>query len=138
MKQTLLLVFLFAGAFSIRVKAETEPNDTKSQANVLPLKGSISGGIYPSTDADWFSVTTTSDGKLSFSITSTNGKNVRVILYDHDGITQLNGTVTAASASFTNDGLAKGTYYLLVTTYYGGETPGYSISNTFVYPDNLV
>ncbi|MBS1745986.1 MAG: hypothetical protein JST21_07445, partial [Bacteroidetes bacterium] len=66
MKQKILLLF-FLPALLIYGNAkanESEPNDTKAQANTLALNGSQSGAIGTSTDVDWYKVTTNMDGKL--------------------------------------------------------------------------
>ncbi|MBV9963154.1 MAG: PPC domain-containing protein, partial [Parafilimonas sp.] len=131
MKQKILLLLLLASVFFSNAKAnESEPNDTRAQANTLPLNGNNSGDINPSADVDWFKVTTTSDGQLNLTLTSTNGINVQAYLYDNDGATLLNNGVTAGTININTDGLAAGTYYIRISTYYTGQTPAYTISNT--------
>ena len=99
------VLFLFGSSY-----AETEPNNTRAQANTLTLNGSTSGAISPTTDVDWFKVTTNADGQLNLTLTSTNGINVNAILYDNDGVTSLNSSVTAGSVAINTDGLAAGTW----------------------------
>jgi hypothetical protein len=114
--------------------AESEPNDTKAQANTLALSGSNSGAIGSATDIDWWKVTTNSDGKLNITIAVSNSEYLWCQIYDNDGITLLTQGYTAATTTVSQDGLAKGTYYLKLYPYYGGHMPAYTISNTLDIP----
>ncbi len=138
MKQkTLLLlatvIFCFAG-FSAMAAPETEPNNTRAQANNLALGGSNTGAINVAGDEDWFKVTTTGDGKLNVTIDVSNSLNLRCYVYDNDGLILLNNTYTAGTITFSTDGLAAGTYYLKLVPYYDGQLPAYTISNTLTEP----
>src|SRR5262245_38229679 len=110
--------------------AESEPNDSKSQANTLALNGNNSGGISPGSDVDWWKITTNKDGQLNVTLTSTSGQYCWEYLYDHDGTTLLVSNNTNGTVTISKDGLAPGTYYVQVVAYFGGETPSYTISNT--------
>lgn len=114
---------------------ETEPNNTRATANTLALNGSNSGAIGAAADEDWWKVTTTGDGKVSVNITVSNGLYIRCFFYDNDGATQLNYAITAGGpVTLATDGLATGTYYVRLISYYAGETPVYTISNAFTPP----
>lgn len=113
---------------------ETEPNDTKAQANTLILNGSNSGKINTGGDQDWWKITTTGDGKLDISLTPLSGRYTWVYLYDNDGVTQLNATDSSGAFTLSTDGLAAGTYYAKVVCYYGSDTGSYTISNTLTTP----
>src|SRR6478609_7694949 len=127
---TLSLLLLWQHVFA----AETEPNDTRSQATTLTLNASNTGSIGTPTDVDWWKVTITGDGKLTIGITVSNGKNLWCQIYDNDGITLLNQGYTAANTTVVQDGLAAGTYFMKLYPFYAGEMPAYSISNTLTVP----
>jgi len=113
---------------------ETEPNNSPAQANTLTLGGSNSGVISPAGDEDWWKITTTGDGKLSVSLTPLSGVHTWLFLYDNNGTTQLNSTYSNNTFTLSADGLAKGTYYVRVVTYYGTDTSSYSISCSLTQP----
>lgn len=135
MKQKLLLTTLaFCALLWTTAKAaETEPNNTRAQANTLTLNGSNSGAIGAG-DEDWWAVTTTADGKLDVTIAISNGLNMWCQIYDNNGTTVLNSGYTAGTTTVSKDGLAAGTYYLKLYPYYGGQLPAYTISNTLTVP----
>ncbi|HRH49494.1 MAG TPA: pre-peptidase C-terminal domain-containing protein, partial [Panacibacter sp.] len=136
MRQKFLLLAMLTCslAWNSAKAAETEPNNTKATANTLTLNGSNTGAIGAATDEDWWAVTTTGDGKLDVTITSTNGQYISCYIYDNDGTTQLNAGTTAGSTTISTDGLATGTYYVRLVAYYGGGTPAYTISNALTVP----
>ena len=128
---TLLFCFLLWNA----AKAiETEPNNTKAQANTLALNGSNSGKINPAGDQDWWKVVTTADGRLDITLTPLSGRNTYVYLYDNDGATQLAGTYSTGAFTISADGLAAGTYYLKVICYFSTDTSSYTIANKLIQP----
>jgi len=132
LQMALLLVSLFI--ISTAKATETEPNDTKAQANTLTLNGSNSGGIGAAADIDWWKITTTSDGKLDVTVTVSNGVYMWCQIYDNDGTTLLAQNNTNATITVTKDGLAAGTYYVKLYSYYNGQAPNYSISNALTLP----
>ncbi len=136
MKQKLLLFTLLCCGFIYNTaKAnETEPNDTKAQANTLALNGSNAGTIGSATDVDWYKVTTNGDGRIDLTLNVSNGLYAWFVLYDNDGTTQLNAQNTNGTLTYSQDGLATGTYYIKVYPYYSGQMPVYAISNTLTKP----
>lgn len=136
MKQFLHLTVMLCAILLLNTAnaAETEPNDTKAQANTLPLNGNNSGKINSGGDQDWWAVTTNGDGKLDISLTPLSGRYTWVYLYDNDGTTQLNATYSTSTLTLGTDGLAAGTYYIKVVCYYGTDTGSYNISNTLTPP----
>ncbi|MBK8874427.1 MAG: T9SS type A sorting domain-containing protein [Bacteroidetes bacterium] len=115
------------------------PNEIFSNATILPLNSSATGHIgfryNGSVDVyDWYSVTTNADGALSYTITVDNSNNVYAELFDGDGTTELNGNYTTTTATFTEDGLAVGTYYIRIRTYYTYEFASYILSNNLTEP----
>jgi hypothetical protein len=92
-----------------------------TQASLLALNDSVTGHIgyyHNSYDDlnDWWAVTVNLDGRLDFTITSLNSQNVYALLYDGDGTTILAGSYTTTTNTYSEDGLAPGTYYILVKT----------------------
>lgn len=120
---------------------DAEPNDTKAQAIVLPLNSSVTGhtGYFNTiTNArdtfDWYKVTTNADGRLRLRLTSGNGTFVWAYLYDNDGVSQLNAEYTNGTTDINTDGLAAGTYYVRVKTYYNGEFAPYKLEDSLYKP----
>ena len=91
MKQKILLITLLCCGFiyNIAKANETEPNNTKAQANTLALNGNNSGTIGTATDVDWYKVTTNGDGKLNLTLAVSNALNAWYAIYDNDGTTLL-------------------------------------------------
>lgn len=118
---------------------DVEPNNTKAQAKVLPFNGSKTGHIGYAFNGirdeyDWWKVTTTLDGRINWTITSHNGQNVYAELYDNNGTTFLGGSYTSSTATYSKDGLAAGTYFIRIKTYYASEFATYTLSNGLVLP----
>ena len=119
---------------------DTEDNSTPALANVLPLNGSVTGhvGYYYNNQRDtidWYAVTVTQDGTLSYTITSENGLYIYAKLYDGDGTTQLAGNYTGSTATFSRGDMAPGVYYILIHAYYpNSEYVPYTLSNTLIPP----
>ena len=130
-KKNLLLILISCMLFSATYATETESNNTKATANTLALNGSNTGAINISGDEDWWSITTTGDGKLDVTIAISNSLNMYCQIYDNDGTTLLTEDYTASNTTISWDGLASGTYYLKLFPYYNGDMPSYTISNTF-------
>ena len=124
---------------------DAEPNDTKVQANVLPLNGSTTGhvGYFYNNHrdtADWYSVTTNEDGLLRLSLNPADGQYTYVTLYDNNGTTVLNQAYSNSPFSFSTDGLTAGTYYLRVYCFYSAGFAPYTLSDslfTYNYANDL-
>ena len=129
---------------------DAEPNGTRATAVVLPQNGSKTGhvGYYYNNlrdTADWYKITTTTDGLLRVYLTTSLGSansttgtdplDVNVTLYDNNGTTPL-GAVEVyngngpASSFITKDGLAPGTYYIKIQPYSTSEFANYKVSDT--------
>ncbi len=129
-----VLLTLLCLVWQVTFANESEPNDTKAQANTLALNGSNNGKINPAGDQDWWKVTTTGDGRLDITLSGITGAPTWVYLYDNNGTTQLNAQYTNNIYTLSTDGLAAGTYYVKVVCYYGSDTSSYNISNALVPP----
>lgn len=114
--------------------AETEPNNTKANANVLALNGNSTGAINTAGDEDWYKITTDADGKLNVTITVSNSLTLRCYIYDNDGTTLLNSGYSSGTTTVSEDGLAAGTYYIKLIAYYSTQLPAYTVSNTLTLP----
>ena len=126
---------------SIPTVNDIEPNGTFSDAQVLALNGFASGQVgyreyndNPQDAEDWFSVTTTAEGRLDVSIETHINEHVYVYLYDGNGTTLLESAFTEDTAGFTRtiskDGLAPGQYFIRVKTNYSNDFAPYTLSNT--------
>ncbi len=129
-----LIACMFLSANILKAQSETEPNNTRAQANNLALNGSKSGALNVAGDVDWYKVTTTSDGQLNIAFNNTGNQDLKVVtLYDKDGVTALNSSgIGNGIGGFNTDGLAAGTFYVEVSGRLGEETGAYTLSNTLV------
>ncbi|HQV00219.1 MAG TPA: T9SS type A sorting domain-containing protein, partial [Bacteroidia bacterium] len=78
------------------------------------------------------------EGKVTFYIQSMNGQNVFMQLFDGNGTTFLGGSYTSSNATFNVDGLAAGTYYFRIKTYYNSEYVPYRFSVKLTTPTYLI
>lgn len=85
-----LLMMLLS--FISNVKAETEPNNSFEQANVIDLNSKYTGYLDNSDGKDWYKMHITKDGRLAIldSTSSTLGYILR--LYEEDGTTIIQET----------------------------------------------
>ncbi|WP_153797326.1 T9SS type A sorting domain-containing protein [Foetidibacter luteolus] len=119
---------------------DTEPNDNRAQALTLAVNSTKTGhaGYYYNNKrdtADWYKVTTTSDGMVKLKLTPHNGSYLWVYLYDNNGTTLLNSAYSNAAFSMNTDGLAAGTYYLKVNCYYNNQFTPYTLTDSlYLYP----
>ncbi len=115
------------------VPDDPEPNNTAATPIVIQPGDSVTGHIgytYNGYDdiTDWYQVTTNADGIISLQITSHNNQNVYAELFDNDGITKLTGSYTTSTATYSADGLAAGTYFIRIRTFYTSEFSPYSLA----------
>jgi len=117
-------------------------NDTYLTGTVISPNGTHTGHIGYRYNAnvdvnDWYKITLPADGKIDFSITSNPTppanatQNVYALLYDGDGVGILAGSYTISTSSFSKDGLAAGTYYINIHTFYGVEFAPYTLTTSF-------
>ncbi len=118
---------------------DKEPNDTKGKALNLPLNGSVKGhiGYYYKNlrdTFDWYKIIVPEDGLLRIRITSNNSQYVYAYLYDNDGSTQLAASYANTTTDINKDGLAAGTYYVMIKAYYGNGFIPYTLSDSLFKP----
>ena len=85
MKKLFSLIIL---AFSIfqTAKAETEPNDNSTQANLLVLNNTQNGTLTGTDVDDWFILAVPQGGILTFTVHKTGAGNARMYLLDADKV----------------------------------------------------
>ena len=125
------------------VANDVEPNGTYQQALSFNFNDTVKGHVgyyYNLVDdtLDWYKVTTTLDGKLNFNMQSLNSQNVFLNLYDGNGSLLLGGGYTTSSATYEVDGLAAGTYYFSVRTFYNIEFAPYKFSVKLITPSQTI
>ncbi|MFN3939552.1 MAG: T9SS type A sorting domain-containing protein, partial [Chitinophagales bacterium] len=133
-------VLTYSSYTSSGVTNDAEENNTKESANVLPLNGEKTGhiGYYDNAvwdAADWYALTTNSDGDLTLRLQETTAW-VDLTIFDNDGISALvNGTIESAyNDSTVVKGLAPGTYYVKIKPHYPNGYSTYKIENVLSLP----
>jgi hypothetical protein len=108
-----------------QVLQESEPNDEREQANLLPLGESIEGHMEGSW-YDWYRVDIPAAGKnlLRVDLTGVPEVNLRLALYDAAGsrVQEVTATEGGGPESLINVGVTQGTYYVCVTADWGSNT----------------
>ena len=137
-RSTTHLVRLFFSA-TIPVANDAEPNGTFATANTFPLNSTTTGHCHyyfnnEKDTLDWYTITTTVSGQLSWTISSQNGNLIFADLINGDGVTLITGNYTSNTLTQTANGLAAGTYYLRLHTFYDNQFVPYTLSNTFTAP----
>ncbi len=98
-----------------------------AQGGTLALNSSVNGTITSATP-DVYTITTTSDGLVRLTLSTTNPTDLYVTLYDNNGTTAVSGTAESynnSTVTVVADGLAAGTYKAIITPYstdYGAYT----------------
>ena len=132
--------------FAATIPNDAEPNGSPATAITVPINTSnIKGhsGYYYNNQrdtSDYYKVTTTSTGSLRIilstlrgSVYSTNTLDFNVYLYNADGTTQagykeIYSGGNPATDSLVVTGLAAGTYYIKIQTYFINEFGDYSLA----------
>ncbi|MBS1731606.1 MAG: T9SS type A sorting domain-containing protein, partial [Bacteroidetes bacterium] len=117
--------------FTPAMANDIEPNDTKATALTLPRNGSKTGHVnyyYNNIrdSQDWYKVTTNADGRLRLRLSSGNGEYLWAYLYDNNGTTLLTSGNTSTTTDINADGLAAGTYYIRINSYYDYKNNNYT------------
>lgn len=107
-------------AFSTPVFAETEPNNSCSQANMLldtmngTDSGWVNGTVTDNNDEDWYKIVLLQPAEVRFDRNKRNNKKTRVQLYNSDCSTNAGWDVDNKTSHKTLT-LASNTYYLRVS-----------------------
>jgi hypothetical protein len=123
---------------------DVEPDDDYLHAQTFAQNDVVHGHIFyfdyhHSDGYDWYKLKLNSDGMLKLTLTnnSNNGHIVSATLVDSSGNINNNfgGFNTASTNTFIKDGLAAGTYYIMITTYYqNGDYAAYTLADSlFIY-----
>jgi hypothetical protein len=135
------------------IAADAEPNGSPATAIDFPVNSNLKGhsGYYYNhlrDTADFYKVTTTSDGPLYVylntargSVYSNNTLDMLLTFYDVDGVTQLGGVEVYNGGNPGVDSLIfptlpTGTYFIKITNFSATEFADYSLSNS-VTPGDL-
>ncbi|MDQ6756012.1 MAG: hypothetical protein M3004_03670, partial [Bacteroidota bacterium] len=101
-----------------------------AQIRTLPQDSTASGNLSPAGKVDTFKIVSNFDGQINLTLTITNAQYTWVTLYDKDTATVLNSQYTDGTITLSTDGLAAGTYFVRVYSYYGDRTPDYTLKYT--------
>ncbi|HRC32614.1 MAG TPA: T9SS type A sorting domain-containing protein [Bacteroidia bacterium] len=113
---------------------DIEPNGLYTQALTIAINDSAVGHIgyyYNNLDdtLDWYKTTTTLEGRIDIRMRVLNGgNNVYMELFEGNGTTFLTGGYTSSDGTWSKDGLAAGTYYIRVRTFYNSEFAPYKMN----------
>ena len=113
MKRKFLPVVLIIAVFSGLCEI------VNGQGGTLPLNNSVTGSLTSATPDIW-DVTTTSDGLLRLTFSTTSPADLFLTLYDNDGVTAISGTVESfnnSTVTISADGLAPGTYHAKIVPF---------------------
>lgn len=121
---------------------DAEVNDTYLQALDMDENGSVhghigfrfNGGTYDADD--WYTFTTTQDGKITATFANNTGDYNSIYIYDNDGTTLLGGTSDYGTSTVTINGMAAGTYFIRLYYYSPSHFNGYTLTNS-VTPTNF-
>jgi serine protease len=102
---------------------ETEPNNTRSAANVETAPGTVNGTMASTSDEDWFSVNLPAGKTLSATLTPNGSSDYDLYVYNSVGTligSSENGTGAVDKVSVTNGGTGAVVRYVRVVYYAGG------------------
>lgn len=129
------------------VANDAELNDYFIQSNTINLATPKTGHIAYRRNggqvdgSDYYKLVTTNDGDITVTVTGDRGAGyIYIYLYDKDTITQLITTsnyVSNGPISFTQGGLAAGTYYILVYEPGNPSYTGYTVSASLATAPNI-
>lgn len=117
---------------------ESEPNDERELASLLPLGESIEGRMEESR-ADWYRLEVTVPGRnlMRVDLTGVPEVNLRLSLYDAAGnpLKEIKGTGRGRAQSLIDVGVTEGTYYIQVATDWGrNSTDPYRLAARLTAP----
>ncbi len=118
---------------------DIESNNTPALAQLLAQDDTTTGhvGYYYNLQkdtADWYKIITHADGLLRLTLTSGNGNNTSVYLYDNNGTTILGSRYTTTTGVLNVDGLSAGTYYIKVNCFAISDFAPYILADSLFTP----
>ncbi|MBL0051012.1 MAG: hypothetical protein IPP29_05510 [Bacteroidetes bacterium] len=105
---SMMLLALCGYATNAYAVAESEPNNTWNQADVITLGATGTGTAGLASEEDWWRVTSAVDGKLTVNWTATNAIFVYCQIYDTLGVVLYANAYTNSSSVIEKDGLGAG------------------------------
>ncbi|MDO5656560.1 MAG: pre-peptidase C-terminal domain-containing protein [Flavobacteriaceae bacterium] len=135
-QSNLIPLLLVVGMFLPSIvwsQTESEPNNDVATANEIDFETTISGEINVNGDMDYYVLTTTSNGKIRIDFSHSGADNQYTYVYLYSSTSQNLAQVYTNSTSYLErDGLAAGTYYVKINSYYSGHTHAYSFTPSFI------
>ncbi|MEO6818824.1 MAG: T9SS type A sorting domain-containing protein, partial [Ginsengibacter sp.] len=119
---------------------DLEPNNSTVTALNLSENATVTGhvGYYNNNyrdTADWYKITTSKDGRLDLKLTTENGNYINIYLYDANGTILISEKNTISpSGTLSTDGLAAGTYYVKIASYYNYQYSPYTLTSSLISP----
>ncbi len=108
-----------------------EPNETQATAAAIISGATNSAAISSSTDVDYYSITTTATGSITYNLVGPSGVDYDLYIYNSAGTQLGSGTTSTATETVTLSSQAAGTYYIKVIGYNGANsTTCYTIKAT--------
>lgn len=117
------------------VPNDHEPNNNYAEADPLSLDTTVTGhiGYYYNLHKDtfdWYKIITPGTGNLLLKNISVNGHALECNLYDSTATNLINDALATDTLIFTTTNLHKGTYYVRISTYYGGDYAPYTLTDS--------
>jgi len=119
MKTILTFLFIVITSFFVDVKAETEPNNSASEASSIGLNMEYSESLGNSDVVDWFKFRIQNDGFLTIEDSTTSTLGYMINLYEKDGETLIKSQQRLENNSGNRlfVSLTPGNYYVMFKRY---------------------
>ena len=119
---------------------DEEPNNEFATALSLPVNSTTEGHINyfgnGVTDVyDIYRINLINDGHLQLTLSTENGVQTWLSLFDSDELTILTQSNSVGEFSIEREDLSAGIYYVVINTYYTFDASGYTLTNNFIPPD---
>ena len=99
-----------------------EPNETQAAAAAITSGVINSAAISSSTDVDYFKITTSATGNISYELVGPSGVDYDLYVYNSAGTQIGSGTSATATETVSLSNQAAGTYYIKVIGYNGANS----------------
>ena len=114
----LFFVFSFLLSAQAQITKESEPNDTREQAQEIRIGDSVEGYFQKDYDHDWYKLTIEKSGKnyLQADLNAVPGMNTYLYLHDANGqkLVEVNDEPQNGAESIIGFPVEPGTYYIEV------------------------
>ena len=133
--------YTFRINYSVSGNWETEFNDNNASANNMGLNTSINGGLRNSSDVDWYKITVSNYGHLSFDFKhnyiESSSNYWRILMYDSNIKEMFSYSINGKTIELKTCkvGVKPGTYYIkILDSYYSGTN--YTLTSYFTSDSN--